>query len=192
MSLASAAAPFEFDTGRLSIRVLSAHDEPLYRELYTDPETMRYIGQPLTQARVARSFRAAVTAAHRQSGEYPYLALFERAAGQPIGIGSVRQLDTQRRRVEAGIMIRTAARTHGYAKEGLAALVARAFEILPIDEVWVEVAADHAVVERLVVSVGFSPGDERPGWRIWLAQRQSWHPPAPLARYERCLKSESP
>ena len=48
---------FAFETDRLRMRPLRADDEALFLDLYTDAETMRYIGEPLSLERAKRSLR---------------------------------------------------------------------------------------------------------------------------------------
>lgn len=162
------------------MRPLSDTDEALFCELYCDPQTMRFIGPPLSGDRAALSFRKALELTRRPAAGRLFWTLIEKVPQQTIGICSIQQLDARRRRAEAGIMIKPAARSQGFAREGLAALVSHAFAMLPLDEVWLETAAAHFVVERLVLGVGFSPslaaagGGEHSGQRTWSAFRRSW------------------
>jgi RimJ/RimL family protein N-acetyltransferase len=165
--------------GRIGLRTLEQVDESLYGHLYTDAETMRFIGPPLSAERAARSFRAALALTNRQPARQQLFAVVEIATQRAIGIGSLQGIDPQQRRVEVGIMIEAAARSHGYATEGLACLVQQAFRTLPVDEVQARIAATHTVVERLVISVGFSPhgdmaGDDGRELRLWRVHRGSW------------------
>lgn len=170
----------EIETNSLKLRPLCEDDEALYCDLYCDTETMRYIGPPMSRDRAARSFRTALRLTRRQPIEQLFFTILEKATQQSIGICGVQHFDARRNRIEAGIMIAAAWRARGFAKEGLSALVTQAFALFPIEEVRVQIAADHAVVERLVISVGFSPsgeaaaGGESPRQRIWSACRQAW------------------
>lgn len=169
----------EVETARLRLRPLSSADQQLYCELYTDAETMRHIGAPMSMERAARSFSAAVRIAQRQPPEQLLLAIVEKDTRQPVGICSVQHVETPTRRAEAGIMIRRQSWSRGYATEGLRAVIGLGFAVFPIDEVWVRIDSGHAVVERLVISVGLSPGGTvemaqgRPG-RQWSIDRKSW------------------
>lgn len=170
----------EFETSRLWVRPLSDTDEALYCELFTDAPTMRFVAPPLSPVRATRGFRKYLKSPRRCAAGQLLLAVIEKAGGQPIGICALQQLDECRRRVEAGIMLKPAVHGRGFAKEGLAALVTQAFAVLPVDEVWVQVAVDHAVVERLVISVGFArrgdsaTGDEYSAKYVWSVCRESW------------------
>jgi RimJ/RimL family protein N-acetyltransferase len=175
---AACAAALEVETDRLRIRLLAPPDENLYCMLYTDPDTMRFIGPPLTFAHAQKSFRAAIRLLDRTAAKQIVLAIEERSSSQAIGICGLHHIDMQRGVAEAGIILHPAARARGYSREGLAALVDRAFERLPIDEVWVQISVDYAIVERLVISVGFKRAPERaqaggPAWQVWRIDRAS-------------------
>jgi RimJ/RimL family protein N-acetyltransferase len=171
---------FEIDTERLDIRPLSECDETLYCELFTDADTMRYIGPQLSPERAARSFRKAVALTRRLPAERLFFTVAVRSAQRKIGICSLQQIDPIRRRAEAGVVLKSFARAQGFAREILRAFVVRAFATLPVDEVWLHYSAEHSITERLFVDAGFSrrldPADygEDPGKRIWSAQRSSW------------------
>jgi [ribosomal protein S5]-alanine N-acetyltransferase len=163
-----------FDTPRLHIRPLAPADETLYAELYSDPETMKYIGAPLTRQRAVRSFRKLLGSAPTPAAGL-VLTIVERATGAAIGLCSVQNIDLSSSTAEAGIILRAQARSRGYSREGLGAVVAHAFRILHLREVWVQISADYAVVRRLVASVGFTRCDGRaaaaPGVEVWRRQR---------------------
>jgi RimJ/RimL family protein N-acetyltransferase len=176
----------EFETPRLRVRPLAADDVALYCDLYTDAQTMRFIGPPLSVERATRLL-------HRYlrlppAADQPLLfAILEKQTGNGLGICSIHQLDERKRRAEVGIMLKAALHGRGFGKEGLAALVRQAFAILPVDEIGVRVAADHSVVERLVVSVGFArrtgsgTGGEPHATHFWSVCRDSWPPRGPSA-----------
>lgn len=142
---------------------------------------MRFIGPPLTVERATRLFHKYLQSP-RVAGKLLLLAVIEKQTGRGLGLCSIQQLDERNRRAEVGIMLKPAVHARGFAREGLAALVAQAFAILPVDEIGARVAADHAVVERLVVSVGFArrtgsgTGGEPTATHFWFVCRDSWPP----------------
>jgi RimJ/RimL family protein N-acetyltransferase len=159
-----------FDTSRLQMRPLARADKTLYTQLYSDPETMRYIGVPLTRQRAARSFHKLVASAPALHTGL-LLAIVERATGVAIGVSSVQNIDLSSSTAEAGIMLRAQARSRGYSREGLGAVVERAFDVLDLREVWVRISAEYTVVRRLVMGVGFTrcdrDGPAEAGVEIW-------------------------
>jgi len=155
-------------------------DAALFCDLYTDAETMRFIGPPLSPERAARGFRNILRLMRQPSADRVFFTLSERSSGDAIGIGSIQHLDIPGRCAEAGMIIGAKHRNRGWAREGLSGLIRFAFEHLPLDEVWVQIHADHTVVEKLVVSVGLSWGSTAvthvsdPVMRIWSARRDTW------------------
>ena len=171
---------FEIDTERLDIRPLSECDEALYCELFTDADTMRYIGPRMSLDRAARSFRLAVALTRRSPAKGLFFTVAMRSLQRKIGICSIQQIDPIRHRAEAGVVLKSFARAQGVAREILPALVERALNSLPVDEIWLQYSKDHSLAERLFIAAGFSrcldaaAYGEGPGKRVWSAQRKSW------------------
>jgi RimJ/RimL family protein N-acetyltransferase len=170
----------DFDTERLRMRHLVENDEALYCDLYTDPDTMRYIGEPMSPERAARSFRKALAWSRQQPDEPQFFAIQEKATQQAIGLCAIQPFDADTRKVEIGMMLKPEARKQGYATEGLAALVTTAFSALPTEAVWVQYSPEHTAAERLVISVGFAQcadgeiGTVRGAKCVWSVGRSSW------------------
>ncbi len=165
-----------FGTDRLSLRSLSEADATLFCGLYADPEAMRFVGQPLSREQAERSFRIVLQSLGSRPIKRLFTVILEKPGQQALGFGALQGIDLYRRRVEAGVMLKPASRGRGFGKESLAALVTRAFALLPVDEVWIEHAADHAIARRVPISLGFSPSREVgvTGKCIWSAYRKSW------------------
>ena len=168
----------EFSTQRLISRPMAEADETLFCDLYTDAETMRFIGPPLARDRAARGFLTILKLMRRESADQVFFTICTRDTGEAVGISSIQHLDIAGRRTEAGIIIGPLHRSRGFAKEGLSSLIRFAFDNLPVDEVWVQIAVDHTVVEKLVTGVGLARGAEtalgQSTLRIWSAHRDSW------------------
>lgn len=167
----------EFDTERLRVRHLSNDDEALFCRLYTDADTMRFIGEPLSPERVARNFRKAVACCHDDPRGHVYMTILEKPALRPIGICALIRADARGSRAEVGMMLVSTARRQGYSTECLGGWVSRVQLVFPIDEVWVQYSPGHSAAERLVVSLGFLPqadvvsGDGQTARRVWSLHR---------------------
>jgi RimJ/RimL family protein N-acetyltransferase len=167
------------ETDRLIMRPLSEDDATFYCDLYGDPHTMHFVGPPLSRERAERSFRIVLASRDRRPVRRLFLAIVEKASQQAIGIGGFQNFDASRR-VEAGMMLKPESLGRGFGKEGLGALVTHAFAVFPVDEVWIQHAAENRIARRVPISLGFSHGidaaasDERPGQCFWSAYRQSW------------------
>jgi RimJ/RimL family protein N-acetyltransferase len=175
----------EFSTARVLMRPMAEADEALFCDLYSDAETMRFIGPPLSRERAARGFRNMLRLMRRPDADQVFFTLNglpsdTRVAGATLGIASIQHVDIPARRAEAGVVIGSQYRDQGFAREVLSGLIRFAFERLHLDEIWVQIHADHTVVEKLVVSVGLSLGssvdapDSGAVMRIWSAQRATW------------------
>jgi RimJ/RimL family protein N-acetyltransferase len=171
------------DTERLSMRRLSKADERFFCDLYADPDTMRFVGPPLSQEQAQRSFGIILSYLNRRPLERLFMLIVEKAQEQAIGIGSLQDLNTSRRRVEAGVVLKTGTRALGFGKEALAALVTRGFAIFPVDEVWIQHAAANSLARGVPVSLGLSrnleaeASDETNAGsakNVWSAYRESW------------------
>lgn len=160
------------------MRPLSQGDATLYCDLYADPDTMRFVGPPLSRERARRSFRKAL-ASRRQPLEGLFLVIVEKASQRDIGISAFQSLDARSRRVEAGMMLGCESRGRGFGREGLSALVSYAFATFPVDEVWIQHAADNSNARRVPISLGLSRNtdaahNDGSGRLIWSAYRESW------------------
>jgi len=163
------------------MRPLGPQDSPLFCHLFTDEETMRFIGAPMAPERAARSFSSALAGMSRDPVERLFLTVVEKASNQDVGICSLQSFDAQRRSVQAGVMFIAPARAQGYAKEAFTGLIQQVFAHLPVDELWVQFATEHVVVERGVLSVGFERRRDvapagGPQHSVWCVRRDSWMP----------------
>jgi hypothetical protein len=121
-----------------------------------------------------------------------FLTVVEKSSQTDVGICSLQNHDAGNRSVQAGVMFIQSARARGYSKEGFTGLIQQVFTHLPIDELWVQFASDHAAVQRAVLSVGFarrgSPaapdgacqrnGQEDGQGNAWSVRRDTWSPPS--------------
>ncbi len=170
------------ETDRLVMRSVSEDDERFYCDLYGDPRAMRFVGGPLSRERSERSFRIVLASRFRRPLRRIFMVIIERSSQRAIGIGGYQHINGRRRRVEAGMILKPESQGRGFGKEGLAGLVTHAFEVLPVDEVWIQHAAENRIARRVPVSLGFSPGTDsapfggRPGQCLWSAYRESWRP----------------
>ncbi len=162
-------------TENLRMRPVVQGDEALYCWLYTDPQTMRFVGPPLSRERAQRGFRKVLESVERRPIELVLLVIVEKATDRSIGIGAFQDFDLHRHRVQAGMMLGSGARGRGFGKEGLRALIDHAFATFAVDEVWTQHAADNADARRLTISLGLSHNTETgSGKLVRSAWRHSW------------------
>jgi RimJ/RimL family protein N-acetyltransferase len=172
----------EFASARLLLRSISENDEGLYCDLFCDPETMRHIGPAWTRAAAVRAFRRVIKATRREPPRAVFLTLTPKRAQRPIGLCSLQNFEHDRRTAELGLMIVPSGRAHGVATEALIAVIAHAFATLPLDEVWVRFAVDHAAARGAARGAGLvrhtaaAPQDRAANLWRWSAYRGSWRP----------------
>lgn len=162
-------------TEHLRMRPVVPGDEALYCWLYGDPETMRFVGPPLSRERARRGFRKVLESLERRPIELVLWVIEEKATDRSIGIGAFQDFDHQRRRVQAGMILGGGARGRGFGKEGLRALIDYAFVTFAVDEVWTQHAVDNTGAGGLTVSLALSHNTEtRSGKLVRSAFRHSW------------------
>ena len=183
----SAEPAYPIETARLSIRLLSAADEALYCDLYTNAEVMRFIGPPLSRDHAARCFRKALALTVQKTFERRVQVLTERATRQAIGISGIHLTDTQRGRAEIGTLLRTASHAQRFAPEYCVPLLTASFARPQVKELWAHVPKGHAATEHLLIKLGFSRGVDvldsarHPAGCRWSITRAVWSKRHPAA-----------
>jgi RimJ/RimL family protein N-acetyltransferase len=171
---------FTFATARLQLRPLEVADEALYHELYTDPDTMRFIAPPLTTEQATNRFRKVVAWQREPSFARRFLVMLERVTQRPIGICGTSNYDAETLRLEVGIVLKAVARSRGLAREALVGLINKVFAMSSVREIYVRFSAHNVAMERTSVRVGFTPcadAIQEQGLlseRIWSVHRSSW------------------
>jgi RimJ/RimL family protein N-acetyltransferase len=155
-------------SARLRLRALAARDLALFCTLYADPATMRFIGRPYARSVAATSLRATLQAMRRPDGPC-FFVIADKLNGCDAGLCSIQPIAARERSAEVGVMLTRAARRKGYASEALTALIAAAFETLPIDTVWVQYRKANRGAAHLFGALGFHESD---GWRPQGARRR--------------------
>jgi len=74
------------ETGRFRMRPLSAEDAALYVALYTDPELMRHVAEPLETGAALQAFTKVASFNRLESEDYRTWVVVEKAEGHEIGL----------------------------------------------------------------------------------------------------------
>lgn len=147
---------------------MDASDRALYARLYSDPDVMRHIAEPITGAAVDASFDAALALQPGQAGFAPRWIVLDRGTGNGIGLlGLIR--DANRRSAEIGVMLLPDAQGRGFAAEALAAAAAAVFRSRCLGELWARHSSRHARMARVFSSLGYEcvmRGIEEYRWRL--------------------------
>ena len=170
----------EFRTARLRMRTLSECDQALFCRLYTDAESMEFIGRPLSRTRAQAAFDLALQSFRDERGGPCFFAIVPKAGKRAVGLCAVQPVVRTTRRAELGIILAGESRGVRYGTEVISGLATTAFRALPIDWLWVQYHPANIAAERLFARLSFLPEpDARPrgvrrGQCIGVTQRSAW------------------
>jgi len=182
-------ADFGFETARLRIRPMQASDHALYCDVYTDAETMRFVGPALSPVRARSLFRKAIAMMHDDPVEWVFLVIEDKASARSLGLCGLPNFDAEASRPEIGMMLCGNARGQGYSVEALGGLVRQVFLLLPAREIRVVFSPDHVAAIRMLRQLGFTPvadSGEEPARCTWNIRRD-----ALVLRESRHVKGDS-
>ncbi|HXS04584.1 MAG TPA: GNAT family N-acetyltransferase [Rhodanobacter sp.] len=171
---------FSCETDALRLRPLMEIDEALFVALYTDPDTMRFIGSPWTPEEARRQFRKAIRQQGRSAPGSRYLVIARKNVLAPLGICGTSHYDPAIQRIEVGMVLLPEGRRLGVAREALMALVGLVFEEQLVGEVFARFTSENVAARNLVSRVGFRPDsiamEKEPGAAIcvWSIHRSAW------------------
>lgn len=137
------------------LRALEASDESLYREIYCDTETMRFVGEPLSSDQATRSFRAALRHAAKPDAGALFLVVIDKTTGAQLGICGATLGMPRLGSAEVGIMLTRLARGKGRSHDALESFIDHVFESFDVNQVWVKYAVEQVAVVRLNEGLGF-------------------------------------
>lgn len=162
---AAKAENFLISTPRLLIRPLAETDLQLYLDLYTNPETMAFVGEPLSAEKASSSFQIAL----RLNAKTPFKRLFLSIVvqGRNAGLCAINQWHSETAEVEIGIMLLRSSQGQGYAKEALVALIQRVQQQFRSAVVKADLEAENKAAMQLALKIGFEP-DINCGKTYWL------------------------
>lgn len=136
-------------TPRIAFRPLAEEDRELFLELFTCPQTMRYVGPALSAERATVVFNSLV------GGHAPialrYWVLLAPSSGMRLGLASLEAGST----VAFGLMMRSGARGQGLGREAFDVLLAEATTAAGDSRLVVRVDPKHPIMARWVRDAGF-------------------------------------
>jgi [ribosomal protein S5]-alanine N-acetyltransferase len=167
-----------FPSSRFALRPLSLQDEPLYREIYCDSDTMRHVGRPLSPEQAVRSFHSALRQTNRLRSQAFFVAVIDNSTGASIGICGATLGVPRLGSAEVGIMLRSDARGKGNSRYVLGGFIDSIFESFCVEQVWVRYEVKQEAVVRLNEGLGFVVCDEPPsmfaGSQTAYIRRDTW------------------
>jgi RimJ/RimL family protein N-acetyltransferase len=170
----------EFRTARLRMRTLSECDQALFCRLYTDAESMRFIGRPLSSARALAAFHSTLQSIREDNGGPCFFAIVPKARRRAVGLCAIQPVVRTAQRAELGIMLAREGRGLRYGAEVVSGLATAAFRALPIDRLWVQYHPANLSAKRLFARLSFLPEPRarprgvRRGQCIGVTQRSAW------------------
>jgi RimJ/RimL family protein N-acetyltransferase len=158
-------------TRRLRIRKFVPSDVDNLWVLYSDPEVMHFLDRPATsRAEIEDRILPELLTDYERYRNFGYWAAESRETGEFIGRLALKPIvlpadpasqlwdytsDDDTRTASVGYRIRSSAWRQGYASEGAAELVRRAFVDLGLDEVWGTTMAVNTGSRGVMEKLGF-------------------------------------
>lgn len=142
----------------MRLRPMTQSDEALFHALYTDPETMRFVGAAWTPAEAAKRFRRILQRGQESTPADRYLVIVGESMPDPLGICGSSHYDPVAMRVEVGVMLSPQGRRLGVGRAALGALVDYMFRESPAVEVYARFAAVNRAAGNVMARAGFHPG----------------------------------
>ena len=134
-------------TSRLTLSPLSENDWPCFLALRSNPQVMRCMGGPLSEAELRLKFTA------RLSGNV--FAVHERE-GECVGDIGLQVSTHNAQEADIGYALLPQAQGKGYAQEALTAICEHGFSTLGLQAINAWVLADNAGSVRLLEKLGFN------------------------------------
>jgi ribosomal-protein-alanine N-acetyltransferase len=155
------------ETPRLRLRPYRSSDADDVFALFSDRAVMRYWSSaPWTEHQQALDFLAR-DAASLAEGSSARLGIERKADGALIGNCTLFSFDAQCRRAETGYVLSPAAWGHGYAHEGVTALLDWGFEALDLNRVEADIDPRNTPSSRALERLGFvREGHLRQRWIV--------------------------
>tara|TARA_B100001059_G_scaffold58250_1_gene53581 strand:- start:50447 stop:51010 length:564 start_codon:yes stop_codon:yes gene_type:complete len=152
-----------FDAGFLSVRLLLATDQKLYRQLFTSKAVMQWIGEPLTDSQLTCSFAAALQQNLAASTELKpnsrlFLTITDPAANTTPGLMAVTfntSVHANRFNAEIGIMLLPFAQGKGLAVTALISLCQRLLQLPQVIHIICRITDGNLAAIKLVSELGF-------------------------------------
>lgn len=157
----------QIDTGRLSLRWISAADTDAFYAIYSHPEVMRYWSAPPLVDREAAANLIKKIHEDWQRRVILKWGIARRTDDQLIGSITLFNLDFTHRRAEIGYALGRDYWRQGYMNEALMAVLKYAFEVLDLHRIEADVDPRNAASIRTVERLGFQrEGYLRERWQV--------------------------
>jgi RimJ/RimL family protein N-acetyltransferase len=176
-------SPAAFKTQRTHCVPMDASHEALFCELYSDPDLMRHVAQPLSPERAKRLFSTALK--HRREGRRHEWVASDRS-GMPFAIVGLVKETGEARSAEIGTVIKASHHGGGMATELLDRVMRIGFEELGLHSIGGWSIKKNQISFALMNRLGFdhvildeTPLERQPGYG-WDMSAAQWKARPPI------------
>ncbi|WP_285164568.1 GNAT family N-acetyltransferase [Shewanella goraebulensis] len=150
----------EFETERLSMRLLKAEDKEFFTGLYCDPKTMKLIAKPLTEEQSNVMFERSLTHIEGANPKELIWVIRVKATQEIIGIQNLFIFGKSPEDADAGLILTRTAHGKGYPNEATAAVMDYGLKNLGIRTFHTNCSARNYAIQRVIRAMGFVESTE--------------------------------
>ena len=139
----------------LYLTPLSEEDLDLFKEIYTDPDLMKLVGDALSKTTAVTSFKAAIKELNESIPKYIFYVIINNHNNEKIGIVGLFWNQTIKTSVEMGVMISKSHHSKGYAIKALNILMKHVFHNLNVKSIVAFCHEDNTMANRVSKGLGY-------------------------------------
>ncbi|GIU41389.1 hypothetical protein TUM4438_05440 [Shewanella sairae] len=147
----------QFETERLSMRLLDERDKDLYAQIYTDEKIMRKISAPLSVEKAQKSFAIALKKNAQPQSPFLTWVITNKTTNETIGIQGLTQHKEQPAFADVGIMLLRNAQGKLLPEESISGLFYYAFSKLNYLRIYAHYSKTNYATHRVTQKMGFTP-----------------------------------
>lgn len=145
----------QFETERLSMRLLDERDKDLYCSLYTDPIVMKNITQPLTQSKAEKCFFTTLKLTQKPIPLLFVWVISELKTGEILGIQNISKDKQNTQQAEFGIMLSPNAYRKHIAFESIGALTEYGLRHLKLNKMYSMFLPENKAILRIAQKLDY-------------------------------------
>ncbi|WP_293935830.1 GNAT family N-acetyltransferase [Iodobacter sp.] len=160
------------ETPRLILKSLTEADRGFFTQLYQHPETMKYVGDPISADEINEKFNSRLAAWNKHSVHRLCLVIFDKANHTPVGVTGFMAKWLPYQQAEVGYLLHPSQQGKGYGKESLQAVLQFAFNDCLLHKITATVTEGNIASSKLLENSGFiQEGRIRDNFKL----NQQWH-----------------
>ncbi|WP_028766356.1 GNAT family N-acetyltransferase [Shewanella fidelis] len=150
-----ASSAHQFETERLSMRLLDERDKDLYCSLYTDPVVMKNISQPLSPAKAEKCFHTTLKLTQKPIPLLFVWVISELDTGELLGIQNISKDKQNTQQAEFGIMLSPKAYRKHIAFESIGALTEYGLRHLKLNKMYSMFLPENKAILRIAQKLNY-------------------------------------